>query len=68
MRATRWIGILLLFAWTVPGKAAVKTEEKTQFHMEGMLGRMISLFGGQGRERGCDGNSGRKRKQENDFV
>src|SRR5215471_12428 len=52
MRATRWIGILLLIAWTVPGKAAVKTEEKTQFHMEGMLGRMISLFGGKAAKEG----------------
>ena len=52
MRATRWIGILLLFAWTVPGKAAVKTEEKTQFHMEGMLGRMMSLFGGKAAKEG----------------
>ena len=52
MRATRWIGILLLIAWTVPGKAAVKTEEKTQFHMEGMLGRMMSLFGGKAAKEG----------------
>jgi hypothetical protein len=52
MRATRWIGMFLLIAWTVPGKAAVKTEEKTQFHMEGMLGRMMSLFGGKAAKEG----------------
>jgi hypothetical protein len=46
------MGILLLIAWTIPGRAAVKTEEKTQFHMEGMLGRMMSLFGGKAAREG----------------
>jgi hypothetical protein len=46
------MGILLLVAWSIPGKAAVKTEEKTQFHMEGMLGRMMSLFGGKAAKEG----------------
>jgi hypothetical protein len=52
MRAFRWMGILLLVAWTIPVAAAVKTEEKTQFHMEGMLGRMMSLFGGKAAKEG----------------
>ena len=52
MRAFRWMGILLLVAWTIPVGAAVKTEEKTQFHMEGMLGRMMSLFGGKAAKEG----------------
>jgi len=46
------MGILLLVAWTIPVSAAVKTEEKTQFHMEGMLGRMMSLFGGKAAKEG----------------
>src|SRR5689334_13774988 len=52
MRAFRWMGILFLVAWTIPMTAAVKTEEKTQFHMEGMLGRMMSLFGGKAAKEG----------------
>src|SRR5215813_6102520 len=52
MRAFRWMCILLLVAWTIPVSAAVKTEEKTQFHMEGMLGRMMSLFGGKAAKEG----------------
>jgi hypothetical protein len=46
------MGILLLVAWTIPVRAEVKTEEKTQFHMEGMLGRMMSLFGGKAAKEG----------------
>ena len=52
MRAFRWMGILLLVAWAVPGISAVKTREKTQFHMEGMLGKMMSLFGGKAAREG----------------
>ncbi len=52
MRAFRWMGILLLVTWAVPGISAVKTEEKTQFHMEGMLGKMMSLFGGKAAREG----------------
>src|SRR5690348_15258262 len=52
MRAFRWMGIVLLVAWTIPLGASVKTEEKTQFHMEGMLGRMMSLFGGKAAREG----------------
>src|SRR5262252_6364752 len=52
MRAFRSMGVLLLVAWTIPAGAAVKTEEKTQFHMEGMLGRMMSLFGGKAAKEG----------------
>ncbi len=52
MRAFRWMGILLLVTWAVPGISAVKTEEKTQFHMDGMLGKMMSLFGGKAAREG----------------
>jgi len=52
MRAIRWIGMFLLVVWALPGIAAVKTEQKTQFHIEGMLGRVIGLFGGKAAKEG----------------
>jgi hypothetical protein len=37
--------------------ADVKTREKTQFKLEGMLGRMVGMFGGKGAREGIVGTS-----------
>ena len=50
MRITRFI---LMAAVAVVCRADVKTEEKTQFKMEGMMGRMMSMFGGRGAREGA---------------
>jgi hypothetical protein len=44
------MGILL--AATAALRAEVKVEEKSQFKMEGMMGRMMGLFGGKGAKEG----------------
>ncbi len=43
---------LLVSLWTGVLRADVKTEEKTQVKFEGMLGRMIGLFGGKAAREG----------------
>ena len=48
-------GLLLtfvLFTSTAVLRAEVKTEEKNQFKMEGMMGRMMGLFGGKAAKEG----------------
>ena len=40
-----------------PLVADVKTREKTQFKLEGMLGRMVGMFGGKGAREGIVGTS-----------
>ena len=40
-----------------PLLADVKTREKTQFKLEGMLGRMVGMFGGKGAREGIVGTS-----------
>ncbi len=49
MRVVRFI---LAAALVVVCRADVKTEEKTQFKMEGMMGRMMSMFGGRAAREG----------------
>ncbi len=44
--------ILLIAALAVVSRADVKTEEKTQFKMEGMMGRMAGMFGGKAAREG----------------
>ena len=41
-------------ALAVPASAEVKTRDKTQVKFEGMLGRMLSLFGGKGAKEGIE--------------
>lgn len=43
-----------LGALAVPASAEVKTRDKTQVKFEGMLGRMLSLFGGKGAKEGIE--------------
>ena len=42
---------------TSPLAADVKTRDKTQFKLEGMLGRMVGMFGGKGAREGVEGTS-----------
>lgn len=42
---------------TSPLGADVKTRDKTQFKLEGMLGRMVGMFGGKGAREGVEGTS-----------
>jgi hypothetical protein len=41
-------------ALAVPASAEVKTRDKTQVKFEGMLGRMLTLFGGKGAKEGIE--------------
>ncbi len=44
--------IILIAALAVVSRADVKTEEKTQLKMEGMIGRMAGMFGGKAAREG----------------
>ena len=41
-------------ALAAPAYAEVKTRDKSQVKFEGMLGRMLSLFGGKGAKEGIE--------------
>src|SRR5215204_5432262 len=45
---------LPLMTLAAPGYAEVKTREKTQVKLEGMLGRMFNLFGGKSAKEGVE--------------
>src|SRR5215212_8717480 len=46
---------LMTFAW--PISAEVKTRDKSQVKLEGMLGRMFNLFGGKSAKEGIEGKT-----------
>lgn len=51
------LGLPLVALLTSPLGADVKTRDKTQFKLEGMLGRMVGMFGGKGAREGVEGTS-----------
>jgi|SRR5829696_1512717 len=46
-----------LMTLAAPGYAEVKTRDRSQVKLEGMLGRMFNLFGGKGAKEGVEGRT-----------
>ena len=56
---------LLLVA--APALADLKTRDRTQFHFEGMLGHMVSLFGGKAAKEGVESKTAVKGNRKATF-
>jgi hypothetical protein len=49
----RWFRVVMALALATALRADVKTQEKSQIHFEGMMGRMVGLFGGNAMREGA---------------